>query len=215
MLPARPRVPKQKSRLLDLPLTLCASPLPSRLPILAEPLRLASRRLRPRGRFPPVDLGAAGLAPASRRRTSGRPASGAAAGKGGGEAEAEAEAAAAGEVAGPLQLHSFGLGELRGVTHDFSASFLLGEGGFGAVYKGFVDAGMRPGLAAQPVAVKQLNAGGFQGHREWLAEVIFLGQFRHPHLVRLLGYCCEDEERLLVYEFMPRGSLENHLFRST
>lgn len=120
---------------------------------------------------------------------------------------------AAGEMAGPLQLHSFGLGELRGVTHDFSSSFLLGEGGFGAVYKGFVDAGMRPGLGAQPVAVKQLNAAGFQGHREWLAEVIFLGQFRHPHLVRLLGYCCEDEERLLVYEFMPRGSLENHLFR--
>ena len=119
-----------------------------------------------------------------------------------------------GEMAGPLQLHSFGLGELRGVTHDFSSSFLLGEGGFGAVYKGFVDAGMRPGLDAQPVAVKQLNAAGFQGHREWLAEVIFLGQFRHPHLVRLLGYCCEDEERLLVYEFMPRGSLENHLFRS-
>jgi serine/threonine protein kinase len=119
-----------------------------------------------------------------------------------------------GEMEGPLQLHSFGLGELRGVTHDFSSSFLLGEGGFGAVYKGFVDAGMRPGLGAQPVAVKQLNAAGFQGHREWLAEVIFLGQFRHPHLVRLLGYCCEDEERLLVYEFMPRGSLENHLFRS-
>jgi serine/threonine protein kinase len=45
------------------------------------------------------------------------------------------------------------------------------------------------------------------------AEVIFLGQFRHQHLVKLLGYCCEDEERLLVYEFMPRGSLENHLFR--
>jgi len=117
-------------------------------------------------------------------------------------------------MAGPLQLHSFGLGELRGVTHDFSSSFLLGEGGFGAVYKGFVDAGMRPGLDAQPVAVKQLNAAGFQGHREWLAEVIFLGQFRHPHLVRLLGYCCEDEERLLVYEFMPRGSLENHQYVS-
>ncbi|KAJ1297018.1 hypothetical protein BS78_01G346100 [Paspalum vaginatum] len=116
-------------------------------------------------------------------------------------------------AAGPLQLHSFGLGELRGVTHDFSSSFMLGEGGFGAVYKGFVDAGMRPGLDAQPVAVKKLNATGFQGHREWLAEVIFLGQFRHAHLVKLLGYCCEDEERLLVYEFMPRGSLENHLFR--
>lgn len=46
------------------------------------------------------------------------------------------------------------------------------------------------------------------------AEVIFLGQLRHPHLVKLIGYCCEDEERLLVYEFMPRGSLENHLFKS-
>jgi serine/threonine protein kinase len=118
-------------------------------------------------------------------------------------------------TAGPLQLHSFSLSELRGVTHDFSSSYLLGEGGFGPVHKGFVDAGMRPGLHPQPVAVKKLDAGGFQGHREWLAEVIFLGQFRHPHLVKLLGYCCEDEERLLVYEFMPRGSLENHLFRST
>jgi serine/threonine protein kinase len=118
-------------------------------------------------------------------------------------------------TAGPLQLHSFSLSELRGVTHDFSSSYLLGEGGFGPVHKGFVDGGMRPGLHPQPVAVKKLAAGGFQGHREWLAEVIFLGQFRHPHLVKLLGYCCEDEERLLVYEFMPRGSLENHLFRST
>ncbi|XP_062215529.1 probable serine/threonine-protein kinase PBL15 [Phragmites australis] len=118
-----------------------------------------------------------------------------------------------GDMAGPLQLHSFSLAELRGVTHDFCSSYLLGEGGFGTVHKGYVDAGMRPGLDPQPVAVKQLNAAGFQGHTEWLAEVIFLGQFRHPHLVKLLGYCCEDEDRLLVYEFMPRGSLENHLFR--
>ncbi|XP_040377971.1 probable serine/threonine-protein kinase PBL15 [Oryza brachyantha] len=114
---------------------------------------------------------------------------------------------------GPLQLYSFSFSELRAVTHDFSSSYLLGEGGFGAVHKGFVDAGMRPGLLPQPVAVKQLDIAGLQGHREWLAEVIFLGQFRHPHLVKLLGYCCEDEERLLVYEFMPRGSLENHLFK--
>lgn len=42
----------------------------------------------------------------------------------------------------------------------------------------------------------------------------YLGQFSHPHLVKLIGYCLEDEHRLLVYEFMPRGSLENHLFRS-
>jgi serine/threonine protein kinase len=46
------------------------------------------------------------------------------------------------------------------------------------------------------------------------AEVNYLGQLSHPYLVRLVGYCVEDEQRLLVYEFMPRGSLENHLFRS-
>ena len=46
-------------------------------------------------------------------------------------------------------------------------------------------------------------------------EMNFLGQLRHPNLVKLIGYCCEDDHRLLVYEFMFRGSLENHLFRST
>lgn len=45
-------------------------------------------------------------------------------------------------------------------------------------------------------------------------EVDFLGQLRHPNLVKLIGFCCEDDQRLLVYEFMFRGSLENHLFRS-
>ncbi|CAD5194386.1 unnamed protein product [Musa acuminata subsp. malaccensis] len=110
-------------------------------------------------------------------------------------------------------LYAFQLSELKAITHDFSSNFLLGEGGFGTVHKGYIDERMRPGLKAQAVAVKLLDVEGLQGHREWLAEVIFLGQFRHPHLVKLIGYCCEDEERLLVYEFMPRGSLENHLFR--
>uniref|UniRef100_A0A453B415 Protein kinase domain-containing protein n=1 Tax=Aegilops tauschii subsp. strangulata TaxID=200361 RepID=A0A453B415_AEGTS len=49
-------------------------------------------------------------------------------------------------------------------------------------------------------------------HKPKLAEVIFLGQLRHPNLVKLVGYCCEDAHRLLVYEYMPNGSLENHLF---
>ncbi|KAI3772245.1 hypothetical protein L6452_03427 [Arctium lappa] len=89
----------------------------------------------------------------------------------------------------------------------------IAEGGFGTVHKGYADDNMRNGLKAQAVAVKLLDIEGLQGHREWLAEVIFLGQLRHPNLVKLIGYCCEDEERLLVYEFMPRGSLENHLFR--
>ncbi|KAI4377814.1 hypothetical protein MLD38_015388 [Melastoma candidum] len=109
-------------------------------------------------------------------------------------------------------LHVFTLQELKVVTHNFSSSNLLGEGGFGPVHKGFVDDRLRPGLKPQPVAVKLLDLDGLQGHREWLTEVIFLGQLRHRHLVKLIGYCCEDEHRLLVYEYMPRGSLENQLF---
>ncbi|KAK8315657.1 hypothetical protein V6Z12_D01G257900 [Gossypium hirsutum] len=63
------------------------------------------------------------------------------------------------------------------------------------------------------IAVKRHNQDGIQGHKEWLAEINYLGQLYHPNLVKLIGYCLEDEHRLLVYEFMPRGSMENHLFR--
>ncbi|KAK9060837.1 hypothetical protein SSX86_021543 [Deinandra increscens subsp. villosa] len=110
-------------------------------------------------------------------------------------------------------LHVFTLAELKLITHSFSSSNFLGEGGFGPVHKGFIDDKLKPGLKAQPVAVKLLDLEGLQGHREWLTEVIFLGELRHPHLVKLIGYCCEDEHRVLVYEYMPRGSLENQLFR--
>ncbi|XP_010533019.1 PREDICTED: serine/threonine-protein kinase At5g01020 [Tarenaya hassleriana] len=110
-------------------------------------------------------------------------------------------------------LHIFTLAELKVITQSFSSNSFLGEGGFGQVHKGFIDDKLRPGLKAQPVAVKNLDPDGLQGHREWLTEVIFLGQLKHPNLVKLIGYCCEDEHRLLVYEFMPRGSLENQLFR--
>lgn len=104
--------------------------------------------------------------------------------------------------------------ELQVITQNFSKNNYLGEGGFGPVYKGFIDDKLRPGLEVQPVAVKVLDLEGKQGHREWLTEVIYLGQLRHSHLVNLVGYCCEDEHRLLVYEFMERGNLENKLFRS-
>ncbi|XP_022749976.1 serine/threonine-protein kinase RIPK [Durio zibethinus] len=110
-------------------------------------------------------------------------------------------------------LHVFTLGELKVITQSFSSANFLGEGGFGPVHKGFIDDKLRPGLQAQPVAVKLLDLEGLQGHREWLTEVIFLAQLRHPHLVKLIGYCCEEEHRLLVYEYMPRGSLEHQLFR--
>ncbi|XP_073037921.1 probable serine/threonine-protein kinase PBL8 isoform X1 [Primulina eburnea] len=109
---------------------------------------------------------------------------------------------------------AFTLFELETITKSFRSDYILGEGGFGTVYKGYIDENVRVGLKSLPVAVKVLNKEGLQGHREWLTEVNFLGQLRHPNLVKLIGYCCEDDHRLLVYEFMFRGSLENHLFRS-
>ncbi|KAL2933121.1 Serine/threonine-protein kinase RIPK [Bienertia sinuspersici] len=111
-------------------------------------------------------------------------------------------------------LHVFTLDELRIISNNFSyTSNFIGEGGFGAVYKGFIDDKVRPGLKAQAVAIKILDLEGSQGHKEWLAEVIFLGQLRHPHLVKLIGYCCENEQRVLIYEYMARGNLDNQLFR--
>ncbi|KAI3759978.1 hypothetical protein L1987_50366 [Smallanthus sonchifolius] len=110
---------------------------------------------------------------------------------------------------------SFTLFELGTITKSFRSDYILGGGGFGTVYKGYIDDNVRVGLKSVPVAVKVLNKEGRQGHREWLTEVSFLGQLRHPNMVKLIGYCCEDDNRLLVYEFMFRGSLENHLFRKT
>ncbi|WOK93974.1 hypothetical protein Cni_G02675 [Canna indica] len=110
-------------------------------------------------------------------------------------------------------LHVFTLAELKAVTRNFSMTNFIGSGGFGPVYKGYVDDKLRPGLPASYVAVKSLDLEGAQGHREWLAEVLFLGQLRHRHVVKLIGYCIEAENRLLVYEYMARGSLENHLFK--
>lgn len=68
-------------------------------------------------------------------------------------------------------LHIFTLVELKLITRDFSSSNFLGEGGFGPVHKGFVDDKCRPGLTAQPVAVKLLDLDGDQGHREWLVSI--------------------------------------------
>ncbi|MFQ6627737.1 hypothetical protein Gotur_007116 [Gossypium turneri] len=99
---------------------------------------------------------------------------------------------------------AFTLFELETITKSFRSDYILGEGGFGTVYKGYIDENVRVGLKSLPVAVKVLNKEGLQGHREWLTEVNFLGQLRHPNLVKLIGYCCEDDHRLLVYEFMFR-----------
>lgn len=121
-----------------------------------------------------------------------------------------------GEILASPNLKAFSFNELKNATRNFRPDSLLGEGGFGYVFKGWIDeqtlAAARPG-SGMVVAVKKLKPEGFQGHKEWLTEVNYLGQLHHRNLVKLIGYCVEGENRLLVYEFMPKGSLENHLFR--
>ncbi|CAN1849664.1 Receptor-like cytoplasmic kinase 176 [Linum perenne] len=121
-----------------------------------------------------------------------------------------------GEILRSSKLKVFSFAELKNSTGNFRPDSVLGEGGFGSVFKGWVDENSltpsKPGTGII-IAVKRLNQDGFQGHKEWLAEIDYLGQLHHPNLVKLLGYCLEDYHRLLVYEFLSRGSLENLLFR--
>ncbi|KAI6686812.1 hypothetical protein NL676_032725 [Syzygium grande] len=109
-------------------------------------------------------------------------------------------------------LRVFSFAELKSATRGFSRALMIGEGGFGCVYRAVVADGND---SRADVAVKQLNRNGFQGHKEWINEVNFLGVVKHPNLVKLVGYCAEDDERgiqrLLVYELMRNKSLEDHL----
>ncbi|KAJ7009398.1 serine/threonine-protein kinase PBL16 isoform X1 [Populus alba x Populus x berolinensis] len=110
-------------------------------------------------------------------------------------------------------LIAFTFDELKLITENFRQDHLLGGGGFGSVYKGIIAKDSREELQPLQVAVKVHDGdNSYQGHREWLAEVIFLGQLSHPNLVKLIGYCCQDEHRVLIYEYMARGSVENNLF---
>ncbi|XP_008653727.2 probable serine/threonine-protein kinase CST [Zea mays] len=122
-----------------------------------------------------------------------------------------------GQILEAPNLRTFTFIELKTAPKNFRPDSVLGEGGFGRVYKGWVDektmAPTRNGTG-MVVAVKKLNSESMQGFDEWQSEINFLGRLSHPNLVKLLGYCWEDKELLLVYEFMAKGSLENHLFRS-
>ncbi|PPD79953.1 hypothetical protein GOBAR_DD23104 [Gossypium barbadense] len=97
---------------------------------------------------------------------------------------------------------------LREVTDNFSEANILGKGGFGIVYKGVLHDGTQ-------IAVKRMECvgKGTKGMAEFQAEIAVLSKVRHRHLVALLGYCINGNERLLVYEYMPRGTLSQHLFR--
>ncbi|XP_058767478.1 probable serine/threonine-protein kinase PIX13 [Vicia villosa] len=121
-----------------------------------------------------------------------------------------------GQILERPNLKVFSYADMKAATKNFKPDTLLGEGGFGKVYKGWLDEKtLTPAKAGSGmiVAIKKLNSESTQGFQEWQAKVNFLGRLSHPNLVKLLGYCWDDEELLLVYEFMPKGSLENHLFR--
>ncbi|URE43691.1 Serine threonine-protein kinase [Musa troglodytarum] len=106
---------------------------------------------------------------------------------------------------GRIAAQTFTFHELAVATKNFRADCLLGEGGFGRVYKGRLEG------SNQIVAIKQLDRNGLQGNREFLVEVLMLSLLHHPNLVNLIGYCADGDQRLLVYEYMPLGSLEDHL----
>ncbi|XP_060201513.1 serine/threonine-protein kinase PCRK1-like isoform X2 [Lycium barbarum] len=114
----------------------------------------------------------------------------------------------------PSDLRVFTFSELKAATKNFNRITKIGEGGFGCVYKATVKSG-EDSVKKIDVAVKQLGRRGLQGHKEWVTEVNFLGVAEHRNLVKLVGYCAEDDERgiqrLLVYEYMPNRSVENHL----
>ncbi|XP_022776559.1 receptor-like kinase TMK3 [Durio zibethinus] len=115
---------------------------------------------------------------------------------------------------GPSDVHMVEAGNmvisiqvLRNVTNNFSEENVLGKGGFGTVYKGELHDGTK-------IAVKRMESGvvSEKGLAEFKSETAVLTKVRHRHLVALLGYCLEGNERLLVYEYMPQGTLSRHLF---
>ncbi|KAL6980325.1 Serine/threonine-protein kinase pcrk1 [Sarracenia purpurea var. burkii] len=114
----------------------------------------------------------------------------------------------------PSNLREFTYDELKTATRNFSRALMLGEGGFGGVYRGVIW-DTEDSTKKIDIAVKQLSSRGLQGHKEWVTEVNVLGVVEHPNLVKLLGYCAEDDERgmerLLIYEYMPNRSVQDHL----
>ncbi|CAL5345233.1 unnamed protein product [Camellia sinensis] len=101
----------------------------------------------------------------------------------------------------------FNARQIKAATQNFSPAMRLGEGGFGSVYKGVL-------LNGTAIAVKQLSSKSRQGIREFVNEVGTISALQHPNLVKLLGCCAEDNQLLLVYEFMENNSLAHALFGS-
>ncbi|KAL8060860.1 hypothetical protein ABFX02_02G051900 [Erythranthe guttata] len=103
--------------------------------------------------------------------------------------------------------NKFSYSELVLATKKFAEEEKLGEGGFGGVYRGFL------AETNSYIAVKRVSSGSKQGLKEYASEVKIISQLRHRNLVQLIGWCHERGELLLVYELMPNGSLDSHLFK--
>ncbi|XP_041017376.1 cysteine-rich receptor-like protein kinase 10 [Juglans microcarpa x Juglans regia] len=99
----------------------------------------------------------------------------------------------------------YDFGTIRVATENFSEVNKLGEGGFGAVYKGKLQNGLE-------IAVKRLSMGSIQGNIEFENEVLLLARLQHRNLLSIMGFCLEGNERLLIYEFVPNASLDHFLF---
>uniref|UniRef100_A0A2N9GGZ5 Uncharacterized protein n=1 Tax=Fagus sylvatica TaxID=28930 RepID=A0A2N9GGZ5_FAGSY len=104
-----------------------------------------------------------------------------------------------------VQFLQLDFGTIKVATDDFSDANKLGQGGFGVVYKGKLSNG-------QVIAVKRLSKDSGQGHLEFKNEVLLVAKLQHRNLVRLLGFCLEGNERILIYEFVPNASLDHFIF---
>ncbi|KAK4793640.1 hypothetical protein SAY86_024075 [Trapa natans] len=104
-----------------------------------------------------------------------------------------------------IKAQNFTFRELAAATKNFRQEFLLGQGGLGRVYRGTLP------KSGQVVAVKQLDRHGVQGNSEFLQEVSTLSLLHHDNLVKLIGYCADGDQRLLVYDYLPGGTTESHL----
>ncbi|KAM7489228.1 hypothetical protein LguiB_026712 [Lonicera macranthoides] len=101
----------------------------------------------------------------------------------------------------------FTFAEIRVATRNFSQGFVIGKGGFGKVFEGIIDNG------STTVAIKRLDPMSKQGGKEFTTEIEMLSKIRHSHVVSLMGYCDDNDEMILVYDYVENGSLADYLYK--